>query len=113
MPSPRPTSPSRERLLVIGLAALPLAGLVVLLAVPRLDLHWEHHASHFWLVFGAAALNVVLGLVVSEAARLRSDERLFLVSLALLASAGSADFSASGSAAVIRSAGSCSARRRP
>ena len=79
---------TRERLLAIGLLALPLVGLVLLLAVPRLDLQWEHHPSHFWLVLGAAALNVLLGLVVSEAARQRADARLFLVSLALLASAG-------------------------
>src|SRR5436190_11541057 len=88
MATPRPTLPPRQRFLVIGLAALPMVGLVMFLAVPRLDLHWEHHPSHFWLVFGAAGLNVVLGLVASEAARQRADARLFLVSLALLASAG-------------------------
>ncbi len=88
MPTAPPSPPSGQRVLAIGLAALPMAGLAMFLAVPRLDLHWEHHPSHFWLVFGAAGLNVVLGLVASEAARQRSDARLFLVSLALLASAG-------------------------
>ena len=85
---PRRTPRINERLLTAALVALPLGGLALLLAVPRLDLRWEHHPSHFWLVFLAAALNVVLGLVVSEAARQRADARLFLVSLALLTSAG-------------------------
>ena len=71
-----------------GLISLPLVGLVLVLAIPKLDVHWEHHPSHFWLVFGAAALNFLLGLVASEAARQRADARLFLVSMALLASAG-------------------------
>src|SRR5262245_31843904 len=83
-----PSSRVRELLPAAALVALPLIGLALLLAVPRLDLHWEHHPSHFWLVFGAAALNVALGLIVSEAARQRDDARLFLVSMALLASAG-------------------------
>ena len=30
---------------------LPLAGLWLLLAVPAADVRWEHHPSHFWLVF--------------------------------------------------------------
>jgi adenylate cyclase len=68
--------------------ALPMAGLALLLAVPSSDGHWEHHPSHFWLVSGVALLNVVLGLVVSEVARRSLDERLFLVSMVLLTSAG-------------------------
>lgn len=68
--------------------AIPMAGLALLLGVPSLDVHWEHHPSHFWLVFGVAFLNVALGLIVSEVARRSGDERLFLVSMVLLTSAG-------------------------
>ncbi len=75
----------------MGLAALlamPLAGLALLLAVPELDVMWEHHPSHFWLVLGVAVVNVVLSVLTSEAASQRNDARLFLVSLAMLSSAG-------------------------
>ena len=68
--------------------SVPLAGLALLLFVPPLDAHWEHHPSHFWLVLGIALLNVALGMVVSEVARRSWDERLFLVSMVLLTSAG-------------------------
>jgi class 3 adenylate cyclase len=71
-----------------ALLTLPLAGLVVLLAVPRLDVTWENHPAHFWLVLGVAALNAVLTFATGEAARRRGDARLFLVSLSLLLSAG-------------------------
>jgi class 3 adenylate cyclase len=67
---------------------LPLVGLGLLLARPELDVTWEHHPSHFWLVLGVAVINVILGLLTSEAASRRADARLFLVSLALLSSAG-------------------------
>lgn len=68
--------------------ALPLLGLWLLIARPAYDGHWEHHQAHFWLVLLAALLNVGLGAVISEAARRHDDARLFLVSLAFLASAG-------------------------
>ena len=55
--------------------AIPMAGLAFLLGIPSLDVHWEHHPSHFWLVFGVAFLNVALGLIVSEVARRSGDER--------------------------------------
>jgi adenylate cyclase len=71
-----------------ALLSLPLLGLGLLLADPRLDVHWEHHPAHFWLVLTAALTNVVLAVVTSDAARLRADARLFLVSLTFLASAG-------------------------
>ena len=74
---------------LVGVAlATPLVGLALVLGVPDLDVHWEHHPSHFWLVLGVAAIDVALGLVVSEAARQRRDVRLFLVSMVLLAAAG-------------------------
>lgn len=75
--------------MVLGLLlTLPLAGLVLLLAQPELDVEWEHHPSHFWLVLGVALINVALGVATSEAASRRADARLFLVSMSLLASAG-------------------------
>jgi len=70
------------------LLALPLVALGALLAAPGADLLWEHHPAHFWLVLAAAALNVVLAVVTSEAARRRGDARLFLISLAFLSGAG-------------------------
>jgi adenylate cyclase len=48
----------------------------------------DHHPSHFWLVFTVAGINVALGLIASEAAARRDDDRTFLVSMALLVSAG-------------------------
>lgn len=70
------------------LIALPLGGLALLLASPDTDFHWEHHPAHFWLVLSVSGVSVALGALTSEAATRRSDARLFLVSLAFLASAG-------------------------
>jgi adenylate cyclase len=70
------------------LIAIPLAGLALLLVQPDLDVDWEHHPAHFWLVLGVSLVSVALGLLTSEAATRRSDARLFLVSMAFLASAG-------------------------
>ena len=72
---------------LIPLAA-PMAGLALLLAAPGLDAHWEHHPTHFWLVLATALLSVVLGYLAGETARRLGDARLFLVSLAFIASAG-------------------------
>jgi len=83
------TAPPRARLAVWALlVAVPVAGLWVLLAAPRLDVVWENHPGHFWLVLAAAAVNAVLAYATGEAARRRGDSRLFLISLAFLASAG-------------------------
>jgi adenylate cyclase len=68
--------------------ALPLAGLALLVAVPELDLKWQHQPAHFWLVLAAGALNAVLAYATGTAARRRGDARVFLVSLAFLAAAG-------------------------
>jgi adenylate cyclase len=68
--------------------ALPLAGLWLLLARPSIDIAWHDSTSHFWLVVSVAAINIGLGARMSAAARSREDARLFLVSLAFLASAG-------------------------
>src|SRR5262245_55273006 len=79
----------RGRTIAVGaLLLLPIAGLVLVLSVPELDVMWEHQPSHFWLVLGVALVNVVLGLLASEAAKQRDDPRLFLVSMALLVSSG-------------------------
>ena len=68
--------------------ALPLAGLLVLLAAPDADVRWEDHPAHFWLVLAAAALSAILAVAVGDTARRRGDARLVLVSLGFLAAAG-------------------------
>jgi class 3 adenylate cyclase len=67
---------------------LPLLGLWLLLAEPTFDVTLEHHGIHFGLVVGVAAVNVALGVRMSEVSRRRADARLFLVSLVFLSSAG-------------------------
>ncbi len=82
-------SPDAARLWPVGLVlALPLVGLAVLLAQPELDMAWEHHPSHFWLVLVAAAINVLLAYVTNIAAGRYRDARLTLISLAFLSTAG-------------------------
>ncbi len=68
--------------------ALPLLGLLLLLRRPGLDLHWEHHPAHFWLVLLTAALSAVLAFGTGTAAVRRGDARVLLVSLAFLSAAG-------------------------
>jgi adenylate cyclase len=68
--------------------ALPILGLVLLLAAPDADVQWEHHPSHFWLVLAAAVTSAALAFSTSGAALRRSDARLYLVSLAFLSAAG-------------------------
>jgi adenylate cyclase len=68
--------------------AVPLAGLFLLLGVPRLDVKWEHHPAHFWLVLISAALSFLVGLLMAEAAGRRGDARVLLVSLAFLSASG-------------------------
>lgn len=70
------------------LLAIPLVGLALLIVRPELDLTWEHHPSHFWLVLLTAGVNVVLAYLTNEVADRRGDARLVLISLAFLASAG-------------------------
>ena len=67
---------------------LPLGGLWLLIQRPELDLHWEHHPSHFWLVVITAGLSAGLGYGTASAALRRGDARVLLVSLAFLAAAG-------------------------
>ena len=68
--------------------ALPLAGLFLLLGIPRLDLHWEHQSPHFWLVLASAITSFALGFLMGEAAARRGDARILLVALAFLISSG-------------------------
>jgi adenylate cyclase len=86
-------SPAAEResgstALWIAVVSIPLAVLAALVWKPRIDRVWESHPAHFWTVLVAAAASVAVGWTVSTAARRRRDERLFLVSLACLVSAG-------------------------
>jgi adenylate cyclase len=67
---------------------LPLAGFALLLAQPELDLTWENHPAHFWLVLLVGTLSFALGFLLAEAAARREDARLLLVALAFLATSG-------------------------
>jgi class 3 adenylate cyclase len=69
-------------------AFAPLGGLALLLRRPSLDLSWEHHPSHFWLVLGAGALSAVVAYGTGVAATRRGDARVLLVSLSFLSAAG-------------------------
>ncbi|TDW93677.1 class 3 adenylate cyclase [Kribbella pratensis] len=77
---------------MVGLTALvlllPLVGLAMVLREPRLDVHWEHHPAHFWLVLLTAALSAVLAYTTGAAALRRGDARVLFVSLAFLSAAG-------------------------
>jgi class 3 adenylate cyclase len=68
--------------------ALPLIGLALLLVRPELDLEWEHHPSHFWIVLLTAAVSVALAYVTNVAAGRYRDARLVLISFAFLSAAG-------------------------
>jgi class 3 adenylate cyclase len=83
----RAPSEGRERWWLL-LLALPVLGLALLLAEPQLDVQWEHHPSHFWLVLLTAGVNVVLAYFTNLVASRYRDARVVLISLAFLASAG-------------------------
>ncbi|MEX1037456.1 MAG: adenylate/guanylate cyclase domain-containing protein, partial [Acidimicrobiia bacterium] len=68
--------------------ALPLLALWLLIAQPTLDVRWQHHPSHFWLVMGVAAINVALAVQVLRAARMRGDARILLIGYAFTLAAG-------------------------
>ncbi len=67
---------------------LPMAGLALLIAEPSLDVRWEHHPSHFWLVVAAGVLSGILAYATGSAAARRGDARVFLISQALMVAAG-------------------------
>jgi class 3 adenylate cyclase len=72
----------------LAVLTLPAIGLSLLLLLPVLDLRWEHHPSHFWLVLVTAAVSVALAYFTNVVATRQRDPRLVLISLAFLASAG-------------------------
>ena len=74
--------------LTAAILAVPLLGLILLLQRPSLDVRWEHHPAHFWLVLVTAVLSAILAYATGEAAGRRGDARLLYVSLAFLSSAG-------------------------
>jgi adenylate cyclase len=82
------TRPGTRIALTAVVLALPLLGLFLLLRQPQLDIRWEHHPAHFWLVLITALLSAVLAYATGEAAGRRGDARLLYVSLAFLSSAG-------------------------
>ncbi len=80
---------SSRMLIAAGIVLLlPSAGLALLIRRPQLDVHWENHPAHFWLVLVTAAMSAVLAYATSVAAARRGDGRVLLVSLAFLATAG-------------------------
>ena len=72
----------------VALALAPLALLALFLLASGIDYRWESHVAHFWLVLAAALVTLGLGYAVSATARRRRDARLFLISLAFMASFG-------------------------
>src|SRR4051812_27825001 len=82
------TVPAASTVLLAGALLLPVAGLVVLLTRPALDVRWEDHPSHFWLVAGAGAASGALAWAMGAAARRRGDARVLLMSLAFFAATG-------------------------
>lgn len=86
-PAPAGLSPTRAAGLAAALA-LPVVGLTLLLGRPHLDVPWEHHPAHFWLVMGTAALAAALAYATGDAAVRRGDARVLYVSIAFLCSAG-------------------------
>jgi adenylate cyclase len=68
--------------------AIPVVAFLLLLRRPELDVRWEHHPSHFWLVVATAGLSAVLAFATSAAAERRGDARVLLVSLTFLCAAG-------------------------
>ncbi|HEY0775876.1 MAG TPA: hypothetical protein VGD51_17455, partial [Nocardioidaceae bacterium] len=80
---------SARTLVAAGIVlVLPLLGFLLLIRTPELDVLWEHHPSHFWLVLLTAALSAALAYATSSAALQRGDARVLLVSLAFLSAAG-------------------------
>src|SRR4051794_37749542 len=68
--------------------ALPLVGLISLLLRSQLDPHFENYPAHF-VVFGlVGGIAFALGFAAGEAAELRADARVLLLSLAFMATGG-------------------------
>jgi adenylate cyclase len=63
-------------------------GLVLLLAWPRLDLHWENHPAHFWIVLMTGVVTAALAFLTGEAAARRGDARVLRLSIAFFVTSG-------------------------
>ena len=74
--------------LEIAAVLVPLGLVAFLRGATGADVLWESHTAHFWLVLTAALVTLGLGYAVSATARRRRDARLFLISLAFIASFG-------------------------
>jgi class 3 adenylate cyclase len=58
------------------------------LAWPQLDLHWENHPAHFWLVLVTGVITAALAFLTGEAAARRGDARVLRLSIAFFAASG-------------------------
>lgn len=67
---------------------LPAGLLVIWLSLPDLDSEIRVNPPHFWIVGAAGLLALISGVLMSEAARRRSDARVFLISLCFLTNSG-------------------------
>ena len=65
-----------------------MAGLILLLAYPRLDVHWENHPAHFWLVLATGVVTGALAFLTGEAAARRGDGRVLRLSIAFFSASG-------------------------
>ena len=72
-PAVAPATVALAAALLAGVTLLPLAGLVLVVRRPALDLRWEHHPAHFWLVLATAGVSAVLAWATGEAAARRGD----------------------------------------
>ena len=79
---------TRRRVAAVTLLGAPLLLVLLLRAWPSLDGTWDNQPAHFWLVLAAAAIALGLALTITDASRRRRDARLYLISLAFVASAG-------------------------
>ncbi|KHL18777.1 class 3 adenylate cyclase [Mumia flava] len=84
-PRPERSGPGAGRVALLAIVlALPMLGLAVLLWQPDLDVWWEDHRAHFWLVLATGVLSAVLAYATGVAALRRADARVLLVSYAFL-----------------------------
>ncbi|MDD9350038.1 adenylate/guanylate cyclase domain-containing protein [Mumia sp.] len=87
-PSGRPSPGGRTGAIGLGVClALPLLGLALLMWQPEIDIAWEDHPAHFWLVLSAAVIGAVLAYAMGAAALQRGDARVLLASYAFLVTA--------------------------
>jgi class 3 adenylate cyclase len=61
---------------------------MLLLAWPRLDLHWENQPAHFWIVLTTGVITAALAFFTGEAAARRNDSRVLRLSIAFVCASG-------------------------